>query len=125
MCRATQSGFSLIELLIAVAIVGILAAVAIPSYRAQIQESRRSAGQTALLEAAQLAERQFTTTNAYTGTDISGVDVEFYTLTLPTLTATTYTVSAAPTGPQATDPCGTMTVTHTGARTAGATDCWD
>lgn len=57
--RASRAGFTLIELMIAVAIVAILAAVAYPAYQDQVTRSRRAEGKTALLKAAQLEERNY------------------------------------------------------------------
>ena len=59
------SGFTLIELMIAVVIVGILAAVAYPSYQDYILKARRTEGKNALLKAAQQQERYFTDNNHY------------------------------------------------------------
>ncbi len=65
--RLSQSkGFSLIEVLIVIAIVGILAAVALPSYQDSVRKGNRSDGQAALLEAASRMERFFYDNNTYT-----------------------------------------------------------
>ena len=58
-------GFTLIELLITVAIVGILAAIALPSYREQVQKSQRTDGKAALLTAAVQMQRYFTERNTF------------------------------------------------------------
>ncbi len=60
------SGFSLIELMIVVAIVGILASIAYPSFREQIMKSRRSDAMDALSQAASMQERWFTEHSSYT-----------------------------------------------------------
>jgi len=60
-----RAGFTLIELLIAVAIVGLLAAVALPGYNEHVAKSRRAQGQTALLKAIQLQERFYTANSRY------------------------------------------------------------
>ncbi len=62
------SGFTLIELMIAVMIIGILAAVAYPSYQDSINKSRRAEGKSALLKAAQVLERWYTDNNTYGNT---------------------------------------------------------
>lgn len=66
MSHRQNKGFSLIELLVAVAIVGILAAIAIPSYSSYLVKSARAAAQTELLEMASLQEKIFLNSNNYT-----------------------------------------------------------
>lgn len=134
-----NKGFTLIELMIVVAIVGILSAIAYPSYQNYVQQARRADAQADLLELAQWMERQFTVNGTYVS-DIDGdndFDADdlpfkkspadgndtFYTIT-PAGTATTFTLTATRAGAQAADRCGTMTVTQTGAKTAAANDCW-
>lgn len=128
-----SSGFTLIELMIVVAIIGILAAIAYPSYQEQIRSSRRADGQGALLTAAQAMERYFTENGTYVGAT-AGVTfpaqapfdgtTKYYTLSLTAQDATSFTLQAAPTGAQVGDRCGNMTVTNTGARSAAEADCW-
>jgi type IV pilus assembly protein PilE len=149
--RHLGKGFTLIELMITVAIVAILAAIAYPSYVEQVARSRRADGQTALLEAAQWIERQYTFSNAYNlladGTTamttsalpaLKPKTAEIYTLSFGTTTAAAtptaagYSLRIVPTGGMANDKCGTMTLTNTGAKgvsgtTGGASvaTCWD
>ncbi|MBL4743489.1 MAG: type IV pilin protein [Cycloclasticus sp.] len=128
--KSNNTGFTLIELMIVVAIIGILAAVAYPSYTSSVQAAKRATAQADLMELASFMERNFTENNTYAGATIaaSGITNDDYTLTapIPGLGATTYTLTAVPNNPgsQANDMCGTMTLTQTGATTAATNNCW-
>lgn len=131
-------GFTLIELMITVAVLTILVAVALPAYNEQVRKSRRADAQSVLLEAAQFMERFYTENGRYdqnlagTATALpaalqqapKGAATANYTLTISAVAAQTYTLSAAPTGGHTGDRCGTMTVNHLGTTNASATDCW-
>ena len=128
-------GFTLIELMIVVVVIAILAAIAYPSYQNQVQKTRRADAQTGLLQAAQLLERCFTRTNTYVGCGLptyNGAQTSpdgFYAISFADgePTATTFELEAAPQGPQAQDPCGTLTLTHVGERDSdgnAADRCW-
>lgn len=141
-----QGGFTLIEMLISIAIIGILAAIALPSYRQSIQKGARADAKSILVENAQFMERNFTTNNCYHRTDArcasdwsSGAagSVELPASQSPksgtakynisfvgSPIATTFTIQAVPTGGQASDTCGTLTLTNTGAQTPATAGCW-
>jgi len=147
--HARLHGFTLIEMMIVIAILGILAAVAYPAYTQHVQRSRRAQAQSALLEAAQYMQRFYAANNRYdrdlAGTDLDdlpaslnrspkdGEGAQAYSITISAKTATSYTLSATPTagGPMASDRCGTLTLTSlgvkgvTGASTGvTAAECW-
>lgn len=140
--RNAAAGFTLLELMIVVAIVAILATIAFASYRDQIVKSRRAAGAACLQERAQFMERFYTTNLSYLDSTtnappaIAPCDNEvspFYQVSLqPGTTARAYTLQAIPQGGQATSDgkCGTLTLTAQGVRgatgTASATpqECW-
>lgn len=120
-------GFSLIELMIVVAIIGILAAVAYPSYQSSVLKGHRADAQADLMELASFMERVYTENSSYaaaalpfTASPRSGT--ASYALTL-IKSAASYTLTATPSMLQSADVCGTLTITNTGAQTP-ATNCW-
>lgn len=127
-------GFSLIELLVAVAIVGILAAIAVPSYQNSVRKSRRADAKATLTETAQRLERCMTQYGAYDDGNCvvaGGPSPEGYYTIGVVRTATTYTVNATTRGAQTTDTaCNSLALSHLGAKTAldsdgnAAGDCW-
>lgn len=140
-----QAGMTLIELLITVAIVGILAAIAYPSYQDHIASANRAEAKGILLETAQFFERNYTTNNCYHRTDnacasAANVTLPFgqspktgtakynitvaYSTTAPCTLGQCYDLSAAPTGSMTGDACGTLTLAHTGAQGAATANCW-
>ncbi len=138
-------GFTLIEVMIAVAVVGILAAVALPSYQEHVRRTQRAAATSALLQAAQFMERNYTAANRYDKT-ASGNAIELpmaltvapqdgppnYALSVDA-SAGTYILHARRVagGQMAGDACGDFSYDHLGRKTAagagtgiGAVDCW-
>lgn len=138
-----QSGFTLIELMIVVAIVGILSAIALPSYQSYIQRGDRASARAALLEAQQFMERFYATNDHYT-TDVlcatsPTLPARFanvpehsprYTLAVAS-TCNSYTLTATPL--QAVSKCGNLTLTNTGLKSvtvpstptsSDINDCW-
>lgn len=134
-------GFTLIEIMIVVAIISILAAVAIPSYQRSVQKSRRTDAKNALLDVAAKEERFFSTNNQYTATPanlgysgtfpvtIQSSTNSYYTLTVTApagATPPTFSATAVPTGVQASDSCGSFSINQLGVQavTGTATGCW-
>lgn len=126
-----QHGFTLIELMIAMVIIGILATIAYPAYTGYVQEARRAEAKSLLFDAAQTLERRYTANSSYCQKDPCDpnsleIKTEFYTVGLSSLTDTTYTLTATPKGSQNNDECGTFTLNQAGSRTpkGGDVDCW-
>ncbi len=129
-----KKGFTLIELMVVVAIVGILAAVAYPSYQDSVLKSRRTDAQADMLEISSFMERFFTENNRY-DQDVGGTAVALPFSTSPRLgtaaynlsvvtTATSYTLSAVPQGGQVSDACATLTLNQAGLQEP-LTNCWE
>ncbi|MCG5493544.1 type IV pilin protein [Ectothiorhodospira variabilis] len=132
--RSIQTaGFTLIEVMITVAIIGILAAIAYPSYQHYVTNTNRGAAQACLHEHAQFMERYYTSNMTYEDAApnpgcVSNVD-NAYTFSV-TSGSSTYTVTATPIGAQAQrdSKCGALTLNQRGERgaagDAGVSGCW-
>ncbi|MDD2810923.1 type IV pilin protein [Rhodoferax sp.] len=146
-----SKGFTLIEIMVVVAIIGILAAVAMPAYTGYIARANRADARTQLIQAALFMQRFYAANDSYqqdrAGTAVltampsnlqnSPADgTALYTLSIPTATDTDFSLRMVPvsTGKMASDKCGTFTLTATGVKgvlvnnAAGSTalrdECW-
>jgi type IV pilus assembly protein PilE len=125
-----QLGFTLLELTIALACTAILTSLAWPNYQALLQRNQRAQARTALLQAAHWLERAASANGNYPApaevpTSVLQIEGVNYKLSLSS-TAQTYTLSATPFGQQSADACGTLTLSHLGARGASQAPavCW-
>lgn len=131
--RRVQRGFTLIELMIVVVIVGILAAIAYPSYTSYVLRGYRSEGVAMLNDAVARMERYYAQNNTYAAGNLAGIGITSdtsasgrYKLSFTTApTATAYTLQVAPQDPQTSDTCGTLKIDQAGNKTAtSGTDCF-
>lgn len=131
--RTMIAGFTLIELMIVVAVIAIIAAIALPSYQAFIVKSRRKAAEVCLQERAQFMERYYATHLSYAGApDPAQCDSDlqpFYRIAFSgTPDATRFTLTATPQGGQNDPKCNVLSIDEKGSRGVTGTDtaanCW-
>ena len=141
--KTPAAGFSLMELLTTLLIVGVLAAIAVPTYNAQTRKSRRTEARTALLDLAGREERLFSTTNAYSNKPVDlgygvadatfpmNVGSGYYSVAVQvdnSVTPATFTLTATPVAGKGQDKdtqCVTFSVTQTGKQSAGSSSSAD
>ena len=145
--RSRNAGFTLIELMIVVVIIGILAAIGYPGYRAYVVRTHRGVAKSALVQAID-RQAQFFVDNKAFATDLTTVGFgtnpyaitrngkevvttsadRIYTIQLSGASATAFTLQAVPQLKQATEDseCGTLSITNTGIRSVSGTGtkCW-
>ncbi|MBT8058274.1 MAG: prepilin-type N-terminal cleavage/methylation domain-containing protein [Xanthomonadales bacterium] len=134
--RRRHRGWTLVELAVVLVVVGILAAIAYPSYTDQVIKSRRADGIALLYFAAQRQQQFFTINSSFTATigdgglQMTAASTEgYYTLSVAAGT-TSYTLTATPVSPQNADArCGSLTLNHLGAKgisggSGTVDDCW-
>jgi type IV pilus assembly protein PilE len=136
-----QAGFSLVELLVVLVIMGVLSAVALPGYTRYVQRGNRTEVMTALLEAQHFMERYYSANGQYLSPAkavpmlpqrLQGIPSQGtvrYQLSVREATANSYLLQAVPEGSMAGDVCGSLTINQTGLRgvlnsTHSVSECW-
>jgi type IV pilus assembly protein PilE len=129
----SNRGFTLIEIMIVIAIIGIVITIGYPSLTEYMKKARRTEIASLLSEQAQILERHYSKSNVYSSVTGLSTGNDFYTITATTLTDQAFTLTAGRrTGSSmATDKCGDFRIDNTGKRdivnaAAGVTakDCW-
>lgn len=143
MNNSDSRGFTLIEILIVVAILGVLTAIALPAYQNSILRSGRAEAKGELLQVASDQERYFSSNNAYIadatplvtdGLTTRTTQNALYTITVAACSGgaigNCFIATATAVGDQLPDDCDTLTLTSTGVRGATGTgsastdECW-
>lgn len=140
MLRTRHVGFTLLELLVVIVVLGLLLSIAVPNYSAYVERSRRSDARSALLEIASAQERIYFERTQYTGTvtdvwshQVGGQAVSsegFYAITVALTDddPNRFTATATAQGKQAGDAdCTSFSIDDTGLKSATgdtATECW-
>ena len=124
---AKARGFTLIEVLIVVAIIGVLSSIAVPQYFTYVQQARRADAQVALMLEIQSMERCKTATYSYDGCAVTAESPEAYYQISVNSTDRAFTLTATGLGPQADDgDCSVMSINSQGIRLPSPddSDCW-
>jgi len=123
-----SQGFTLIELMIALVILGVITAIAYPSYTSHMTNNRRAQGQVALMDISQRMERYYAENHTFVGATLAtigsnntagdGSNTSYYNLALSNLSATGFTASATATGTQASNDisCGIVAMNQLGQK---------
>lgn len=122
-----QKAFTLLELLIVLAIIGILSAISYPIYTAHIMKTHRATAKVNLLDLASRLEQYYVINNHYKDATLAtlnfNTEEKYYHYEIQS-DADHYIIYAIPTNSQAKDSCGTLSYDYFGNRKAKAEDCW-
>jgi type IV pilus assembly protein PilE len=130
--KTAYLGFTLIELMIATAVVAVLAAVALPSYRAHFRKSMRAEAQVYLLSVASREQQFLVDTRSYSAS-LADIGVAMpdnvaraYNVVLdaPASVPPGFSLTATPKPDQSSERCGTLSIDQNGTKIAAAGGCW-
>jgi len=137
MNRLRNRGFTLVEMMIALVVVGLLSALAYPSYQQQVAKGRRTDAKQSLLELSQRMERFYTERGTYAGAALGSTGLYpnltsggYYDLSITVQSLDGFTVKATPRGSQVGDACASFFYNQLGDQTVGtdaslsAVRCW-
>jgi type IV pilus assembly protein PilE len=124
------SGFTLVEMMVVVAVIAILAAIAFPSYQAHLRKSKRAEAQAFMMAFAARQQQLMVDTRAF-GATVTAVGVPVpanvsaaYTLSMPAPGTADFTLTLTPNADQASEKCGTLAIDQNGTKTAATSGCW-
>jgi type IV pilus assembly protein PilE len=131
MRNSSQQGFTLIELMIAVAVAAILTVIALPSYQAYVRRGHRAAAQSYLMDAASRQQQRFVDVRSYADAVTLNFPApaemaERYSIAVAAVAGppASFTITATPQGAQVGDPCGAMSINNSNNKTAATGGCW-
>lgn len=130
--RIRVHGFSLIELMIAIAVIGILGAIAFPSYQDYVRRGHRAETQQYMMNLAQLNQRYYMDNRSFTSTlsDLASPPSsvsKYYTVSIIVDNGppASFTIQAVPTGSQSGEKCGTLSLNNANVKTSSSgSNCW-